>query len=342
MYQITRVHERFYMANVKNGAFRESIIDRCLRNRRGYSTQEIFDKCNDALEQRGEMPITALNTIRNDMSSIESRWGIIIEQRRCGREIRYRYEDPHFSIFNNPLNENEIAQLSEAVSLLRRFEGMPGFGWVEEMSAHIQKTVSANPEPVIGFDENKELKGMSFFTPLFKSIISKKAIKIKYRSYKSGKPFEAVIHPYYLKEYNQRWFLFALNERYQSITNFALDRIESIERTNTKYIPNTSIDFESYFDDVVGVTVNPGEVQTIKIWVDKEQVPYTISKPIHQSQELVEEHEDGSAIISIEVIPNFELMQLLLSFGERIKVLSPESLREEILRKIEINYENYK
>ena len=330
------------MANVKNGAFRESIIDRCLRNRRGYSTQEIFDKCNDALEQRGEMPITALNTIRNDIYSIESRWDIIIEKIRNGREIRYRYEDPHFSIFNNPLNESEIAQLTEAVSLLRRFDGMPGFGWVEEMSAHIQKTVSANPEPIIGFDENKELKGMSFFTPLFKSIISKKAIKITYRSYKSNINIEAVIHPYYLKEYNQRWFLFALNDHYKSISNFALDRIESIERTTTKYIPNTSIDFDSYFDDVVGVTVNHDEIQTIKIWLSKDQAPYTLSKPIHPSQELVEEHEDGSAVISIEVIPNFELMQLLLSFGERIRVLSPKSLKEEILKKIEKNLENYK
>ena len=330
------------MANFKNGAYREVIIDRCLHNRRGYSTQEIFDKCNDALERRGEDSISSLNTIRNDITAIANRWNVVIEELRSGREIKYRYEDPHFSIFNNPLNENEIAQLSEAVSLLHRFEGMPGFGWVEEMSAHIQKTVSANPEPVIGFDENKELKGMAFFTPLFKSIISKKAIKISYRSYKSNKNIEAIIHPYYLKEYNQRWFLFAYNVQYKSISNFALDRIESIKRTSTKYIPNTSIDFDSYFNDVVGVTVNPEEVQTIKIWVDKEQVPYTISKPIHPSQELFEEHEDGSAVISIKVIPNFELMQLLLSFGERIKVLSPDSLREEILKKIEKNLENYK
>lgn len=330
------------MANVKNGAFRESIIDRCLQSRRGFSTQEIFDKCNDALELRGEKPITALNTIRNDMRSIENRRNIIIEEIRYGREIRYRYEDPNFSIFNNPLNENEIAQLSEAVSLLRRFEGMPGFGWVEEMSAHIQKTVSTNPEPVIGFDENKELKGKNFFTPLFKSITSKRAIKIKYHSYKNSKQIEAVIHPYYLKEYNQRWFLFALNDQYKTISNFALDRIEKIERVKTKYIPNTTIDFDSYFDDVVGVTINQGDVQTIKIWVDKEQVPYTLSKPIHQSQEVIEEREDGSVVITIDVIPNYELMKKLMSFGERIEVLSPKPLREEIMKKIEKNLENYK
>ena len=61
------------MANVKNGAYREVIIDRCLQSRRGYSTQEIFDKCNTALERRNDPPITALNTIRNDILAIESR-----------------------------------------------------------------------------------------------------------------------------------------------------------------------------------------------------------------------------------------------------------------------------
>lgn len=331
------------MANVKNGAFREIIIDRCLQSRRGYSTQEIFDKCNIALERRGELPINALNTIRNDILSIENRWNVVVEQLRSGREIRYRYEDPHFSIFNSPLNEDEIVQLTQSVSLLRRFEGMPGFEWVEEMSAHLQTTVSSSSEPVIGFDENSELKGMSFFTPLFKTITSQKAFKIKYHSYKNDKVIESVIHPYYLKEYNQRWFLFALNDEFKKLSTFALDRIEAIERTNIKYIPNTKIDFANYFDNVVGVSVNPNEeIQTIKIWVDKEQLPYTLSKPIHKSQVVTEEQDDGSAIISIKVIPNYELIQLLLSFGERVKVLSPESLRGEILGRIKKNIDNYK
>ena len=330
------------MANVKNGSYRESIIDRCLQNRRGFSTKEIFDKCNDALERRGEAPITSLNTIRNDILSIENRWHVVVEQRKSGREIKYRYEDPNFSIYNTPLNEDEIAQLSQSVSLLRRFEGMPGFGWVEELSAHLQATVSASPEPVIGFDENRELKGMSFFTPLFKAITSKKAIKITYKNYKSTTLIEAVVHPYYLKEFNQRWFLFSLNDKYKTISNFALDRIESIERATTKFIPNTTIDFAHYFDNVIGVSVNSDdEVQEIKIWVDKEQLPYTLSKPIHKSQEVIEHCEDGSAVITIEVIPNFELQQLLLSFGDRIKILSPEHLKEEILDRIKKNIENY-
>lgn len=331
------------MANVKNGAFRESIIDRCLQSRRGYSTQEIFDKCNDALERRGELPISALNTIRNDILSIENRWHIVVEQIRSGREIRYRYEDPYFSIFNTPLNEEEIAQLTQSVSMLRRFEGMPGFEWVEEMSAHLQETVSASPEPVIGFDENKGLKGMAFFTPLFKAIAEKKAIKIIYHTYRSDKIIESVVHPYYLKEYNQRWFLFALNDEYKDISTYALDRIEAIGKTPTKFIPNTDIDFSHYFDNVVGVSVKSDEApQTVKIRVDKEQLPYTLSKPLHKSQTVIKENEDGSAVIAIEVIPNFELEQLLLSFGERFEILSPAPLREKISARIKKNIEKYK
>ena len=330
------------MANVKNGAFRESIIDRCLRSRRGYSTQEIFDKVNDALRLRGEMPITALNTIRNDIVSIQSRWHTLVEEIRIGREKRYRYEDPNFSIFNTPFNNDEIEQLMQSVSLLRRFEGMPGFEWVEEMSAHLQTTLGTNAAPVIGFDENPDLKGMKFFTPLFSAITDRKAIKITYHPFDSDEIID-VVHPYYLKEYNQRWFLFGLNDKFKTISNFALDRIESLELANTKFIENTEKDFAHYFDNVIGVSVKPNKpVEEVRLWVDKEQLPYMLSKPIHMTQKVEEKNDDGSAIVVINVVQNFELQQLLLSFGERVKVLSPQSLKDEILARIKKNLDNYK
>ena len=71
---------------------------------------------NDALQLRGELPITALNTIRNDIVSIQSRWHVLVEDIRIGREIRYRYEDPNFSIFNSPLNDEEIEQLRDYIN----------------------------------------------------------------------------------------------------------------------------------------------------------------------------------------------------------------------------------
>lgn len=60
------------MANVKNGAYREMVIDRCLQSREGYSTMEIMEKCNHALERIGQATITAANTVRNDILEIEN------------------------------------------------------------------------------------------------------------------------------------------------------------------------------------------------------------------------------------------------------------------------------
>lgn len=331
------------MANVKSGAFREIIIDRCLQSRRGYSTMEIMEKCNDALERRCEPLITATNTIRNDILSIENRWNVVVEPIKIGRNIKYRYQDPNFSIFNFPLNENEIAQLNQAVSLLKRFEGMPSFDWVDELNAHLQSTINLELRHIVGFDENKQLKGMEYFTPLFECISRKEVIKLQYQSYKDDAAKIYVIHPYYLKEYNQRWFLFALNNECQHITIFPLDRIKGLAKTSGLFIENNKVDFEHYFDNIIGVSFNKNDVPTIIILkVCAEQLPYMLTKPLHHTQVVREFMQDGDAIISIKVIPNFELIQQLLSFGERVTVLEPETLRDEIKHRIENNLRNYR
>lgn len=330
------------MANVKSGAFREIIIDRCLQSRRGYSTMEIMEKCNNALERRCEPLITATNTIRNDILSIENRWNVIVEPVKAGRNVRYRYQDPNISIFNFPLNEDEIAQLNQAVSLLKRFEGMPNFGWVDELNAHLQSTINLELKQIVGFDENKQLKGMEYFSPLFEYISKKEVIELQYQPYKEETAKIYIVHPYYLKEYNQRWFLFALNNEYQDITIFPLDRIKGLRKTSGLFIENNKVDFEHYFDDIIGVSSNKSDVPTlIVLRVCAEQLPYMLTKPLHHTQRVREFLQDGSAIISIKVTPNFELIQQLLSFGERVTVLEPEALKEKIKHRIEKNLRNY-
>ncbi len=329
------------MANVKNGAFREIIIDHCLQSRRGYSTQEIMDKCNDALTKRGELPVSSLNTIRNDILAIENRWNIVVESVRKGKYIRYRYENSEFSIYNSPLNDSEISHLTESITILKRFSGIDGFEWIDEMSARLQYTLNTSVKPIIGFDDNERLMGMHLFSILFNAISEQKAIELCYKSYKN-KIQNNIIHPYYLKQYNQRWFLFGLNQEYNRISNFPLDRIQYIKEVDIDYIPNKTIDFQSFFDNVVGVSFKEGQVPvTIKLLVNKEQLPYVLSKPIHRTQKLIENRTDGSAILTIEVIPNFELTQLLLSFGDRVIVIAPDSLKEEIVSRIKNNLNNY-
>ena len=88
----------------------------------------MFDKCNDALENRGKEPISSLNTIRNDLLSIENRWNIEVEQIRMGREIRYRYKDRNFSIFNFPFNkEDKIKESKDKLNVYLKELGLDNF-----------------------------------------------------------------------------------------------------------------------------------------------------------------------------------------------------------------------
>jgi predicted DNA-binding transcriptional regulator YafY len=143
-----------------------------------------------------------------------------------------------------------------------------------------------------------------------------------------------IIHPYYLKQYNKRWFLFGLNNHDQLIYNLPLDRIACIKPDSTKFIKNSATDFTEYFEDIVGVSFSANS-KPIKILLqlDKEIAPYILTKPIHGSQKRVEVNDKG-IIIQIEVIPNIELKQLLLSYGSFLKILSPEVFRTDFVTTI--------
>jgi predicted DNA-binding transcriptional regulator YafY len=100
--------------------------------------------------------------------------------------------------------------LEQALAILSRFEGMPQFGWMTQLSADMNLRM-ANQEQVksiVGFESSIYNKGMEHFTPLFNAIRKKITVEIQYQSFKMDEPQTLIVHPYYLKQYNNRWFLF--------------------------------------------------------------------------------------------------------------------------------------
>ena len=255
---------------------------------------------------------------------------------RDGRKTYYRYEDPDYSIDEKPLSEKEIIQLEQTIAMLDRFKGLAGFGWMDELLMQLRYRFSVRGEDksIIGFEQNDQLVGLKYLTPLFNAIINLQVVHIEYKDYKE-KVHSWDIHPYYLKQYNNRWFLLGLNDKRQAITNVALDRIESVSLSSIRYIRNHKFDFNHYFNDIVGVTIPEDEsskVELVKLQFSPKRFPYVKSKPLHRSQLTVDEEK---RIISIEVRPNWELETLLLSFGPDVEVLSPASLRDRIKQKVQ-------
>lgn len=332
----------------KNAIIRYQTLDKCFSNPgRRYYIEDLIEACNSSIyEYTGNNVGIKRRQIFEDIRFMESPqgWDIPLEHCRDGHRVYYRYSDKTFSINNRPLNEIEENQLKEALLTLSRFKGMPQFEWVDEISARLDAGLglSHSSEKIIEFDQNDFLKGLEFITPIYNSILYKKAIRIEYKSFKQDTSQSIIFHPYFLKQYNNRWYVFGKNDASQFIMNLALDRITAIEESKIEYSPNKSIDFNEYFEDIIGVTLsNDGKVQNIAIKVSNELLPYIKTKPIHGSQKL-KEQGSSHALITLDLIPNYELESLLLSYGEGVEVLQPKSLRDKIKKRVELIFSNYK
>ncbi|HOV84622.1 MAG TPA: WYL domain-containing protein [Paludibacteraceae bacterium] len=335
------------MATNKHATIRYHALDQCFSNfGRNFFIEDLIDACNDAIfEYTGTSEGIKRRQIFEDIKFMESEqgWSIPLERVRYGKRVYYRYSDKNFSIKNQPINESEANQLIETLSILNRFKGMPQFDWMEELLVRIESAfkLKINSSPIVSFEQNPYLKGMNFFTELFNAIHYKKALEISYLSFKQEKPINVSLHPYYLKQFNNRWFLFGLNEQMNSISNLALDRIVDVKEINKTYIENETIDFEEYFDDVVGVTVLKNkEPVKVMLRVSNELFPYIESKPIHGSQKIKQRTEEYT-IIELFVQLNYELISLIFSYGEAIIVQEPEELKTILKTKAERVLRNY-
>lgn len=335
------------MSITKHAIIRYQALDRCFRNPgRRYNVQDLLEACNDALTEFD--PKTngiQKRQLYDDISFMQSDsgWSIELEKTKQGRTVYYKYEDISYSINNQPLNETEASHLKSAMMVLNRFKGMPQFEWIEELIPKLDQTFSLSEQSqnVMSFETNEFLKGIEHLSELFNAIIYKKVLKVSYHSFSSKKANDILFHPYHLKQFNKRWFLFGKNELYENLTNLALDRIEAIEQVDESYIENMEIDFEEYFEDIIGVTI-PEESSLIKIelYAKSSLAPYIKTKPLHGSQKTIKEDTEGFTF-SIELIPNRELESLLLSFGESLKVLSPTPIQEKIKKRLKENLNNY-
>lgn len=336
------------MATNKHAVIRYQTLDKCFRNPgKRYFIEDLIEECDKSLyEFTGSSTGIQKRQIFDDIRFMESKqgWSIDLERRKDGRRVYYRYADHDFSINNHLLNETEENQLKETLQTLSRFKGLPQFEWIEEITARLDSSLrlSGSKTTIIEFDQNNYLKGLEFISPLYDAILYQRVMDVEYKSFRKEEKQNFIFHPYFLKEYNNRWFVFGKNDTSGFIINLALDRMVALKDCKKKFISNTEINFQEYFEDIIGVSLNNNATaEKITLKVSSLLYPYIKSKPIHGSQKVKEIGREYS-IITLNLIPNYELESLILSFGEGMEVLTPQSLRTKIKERVNLMNKNYK
>lgn len=339
------------MPTNKNASVRYKVLDKCFRNKfRKYTIKDLQNEVIKVLkEANGKNATISIRMIQNDIAFMRSSAGFSapIEVYTEGRKWYYRYSDFSFSKFNQPLTGDELSAVREMYKIISGVSGRIEYRYLKDILLKLDKNLQSENQDkdiVISYEENPLLKNYKNLGFLFMAIKMQQTLEVKYKPY-AEEVKKIIIHPYFLKQYNNRWFLFAYHKPSKNNgihpVNLALDRILNIENSNIEYVPNNDIDFEKYFHHIIGVTKPLNTpVTKISFMVSPELKPYLETKPIHHSQQDFVK-KDNWYKSSIYVIPNYEMYSLFLSFGTEFKVMSPPNIVQEIKKIIGVINKNY-
>ena len=328
------------MPKNKNAEYRFLVLDRCLSDfHHKYTIEDLLEKVNDKLyDVNGSKSMIMERQLRGDLNAIRKMLpdDIYLEAIPYnGKKCYYRYSEPDFSIYKNELSLTEVQNLRFTIEMLSKYRGLPSNGWLEEVISNLEIRfgVKGNAENLVSFEQNEQLKGIEYLSGIIDATINHQTLDIEYIS-ANGNYHQHTLHPYFVKQYNGRWFLFGLDEKEDRIKSLAFDRIQSISNSNQAFRRNEKINFNSYFDNVVGVTVpyeEDSKLEEFQLKFSPERFKYVTSKPIHKSQKIISEEE---CIISLHLYHTLELEQQIFSFGPDVEALSPTWFREAFAKKI--------
>ena len=177
---------------------------------------------------------------------------------------------------------------------------------------------------------------------ILEAIDQKRGIECDYYSFNKKTVKHQLLIPYFMRTWENRWYVVAEPDNHhhgQSV--FALERMDNIRLTEEKMLPSSDIKIEDYFDGSFGINHSDDQKpEKIRIKIYGTQVEYVRALPIHESQKEVEIDNDWS-IFEYRLVPCYNFYQQLIWHREKLEVLEPQHVRDEIKMTIQKMLEHY-
>ncbi len=326
----------------KYALIRYRVIDRLISNKyKPYpGVLDLMDGCSEALGKE-----VSKSTIEKDLASMKNDLGLGYEAPiKFSKEYQgYYYEDPEYSIEDIPLSTEEINAIRMAANTLYQFKNIGLFKQYDAAIDKILNKVKLSPvennkaAEVIQFEQAETVSGQEFLTDLFNAAVHRNKVSFNYLNYRTEVVSSRIIHPYLLKEYANRWYVIGLDENKNNYRVFGLDRISDLQLSQDSFERKKRFKPANYFKYSIGITA-PAEEEPVEVVLECNALlkKYLESQPLHASQRI------KADIITLKVIPTYELKEKLIGFGNQVKVVSPQSLKDDIVQAHEAALKHYK
>ncbi len=333
------------MARSKYQFGRFQIIDRELRKRDQVKTKDLKKIIESELSINVD-----IKTIQEDLKVMrdDSVLGYYAPIEYDTRTKSYYYTDKSYTIRAFGLKEDEIQTLLMYAQRLKLYSD---YGLLKMFSSAMDKVLNAvTIQKNVGgearfnewvqFEEIMPMQGGEFIPIIADALENKRKLQLTYRKFQSYDIASVkIVAPHLLKEYENRWYMIAYDEEDALMKTYALDRIEALTPMDAHFEPQ-HIDFREHFKDSMGITINNTPPQEIILSFDPIQGMYVKSLPLHHSQKILTDNE-LETVISIFVKPTYEFYAKILSFGSKVKVISPTEIAEALQKMLQQTLQNY-
>lgn len=249
----------------------------------------------------------------------------------------YHYTDRDYSIDKLPLTEQDLQSLAFATSVLAQYKGITILndfaGTVDKLINLLNSLKQTDYEAhttFVDFEKAPYSKGSEHLDVLVNAIKCNTTINLVYKRFDAADNKAHLVCPYLLKEYRNRWYLLGHEKKANKIKTFALDRISEVQVVSKeRFIHTKDFSPELYFKNTIGVTYHDNKPVDVVLSFSPLQGNYIKTQHLHQTQEILTEN-DKEFRIKIKVVPNYELISTILSYGAEVKVVSPASVKNKI------------
>jgi predicted DNA-binding transcriptional regulator YafY len=291
----------------------------------------------EAIREKLEVDVSP-ETIQKDIAAMREPYpdGYDAPIRYDFRRKGYEYTDPDYSISGVSLNSDDVTAIKEAMDFIDAIGGSrvsERFNQaVEKMFTSITEDFSKDERSanIIQTQAAIEARGFEHFDKLFKAAREKIPVSMLHYSYSKRIFKSTILHPILLKEFDNRWYVIGYSERHQSLHTFGFDRIYAPELVMADFYSVPSVEVDNYQNDVYGVyPLQDWKKEHIVLSSSPLITNYFRAQKLHPSQH-IELKNNGAADVHFDLIPSYDLVRMILSYGKEVRVIAPLAFNEFI------------
>lgn len=158
-----------------------------------------------------------------------------------------------------------------------------------------------------------------------------RVLRLSYRSAGKQRLKEVLVEPYFLEPSAAGFatYLIGYSRTHQQMRTFKVERVVSAEMLPVAFDQPQTLDIESLLSTAWGIIWGEGIAVRLRFAPD---VAWRVKESRWHPSQTIDDLDDGGCLLTISVASMMELGRWVRSWGDRVEVLAPQELRDELRR----------